>query len=260
MKTYYGNLVSRWPEAGQVSVLDNSSGQLINPRWPILKWLPACFALRQKIKQEKIDHVIVGHILPLGTATLICSWFSKIKYSVILHGMDLALAMKQSRKKWLANKILNRAEKIVCTNSYVAELARQAFPGVKQKVAVVNPGVENRATRNPQLATGLKEKFDLQNKIILLSVGRLVKRKGFDKVIEAIPKVLEKVPNLAYIILGEGKEFENCKLKIENFRSYIQILHILGVGLNETFARFNIASHQNIKNLICFSGVVNGYL
>ncbi|MFH1583394.1 MAG: glycosyltransferase family 4 protein [Candidatus Falkowbacteria bacterium] len=214
---YYGNLVKYWPKSDEISVLNNNDGRLINNKLPLLKWLPAYFALAAKIKQKKIEHVLVGHILPLGTVALICSWFCKIKYSVILHGLDLSSAIKKTRKKWLAEKILKNAEKIICINSYVADLTKQFFPASANKIAIVNPGVENRITHNAQLATQIRNKYQLNDKIVLLSVGRLVKRKGFDKVIEALPETLRQASNLVYVILGNGAEFKNYELSIANY-------------------------------------------
>lgn len=210
---YYGNLVKHWPKPDEISVLNNNNGDLINNKLPLLKWLPSYFALYKKIKQEKIEHILVGHILPLGTIALICSRFCKTKYSVILHGMDLTYALKGPRKTWLAGKILLNAEKIICVNNYTANLTRQFFTPSANKIATVNPGVENLTTHNLQLTTQLKNKYNLDNKIILLSVGRLVKRKGFDKVIEAMPGILREIPNLIYIILGNGEELSNFKSK-----------------------------------------------
>lgn len=207
---YYGNLVKYWPKPNEISVLNNNDSRLLNNKLPLLKWLPAYFTLRQKIKQEKIEHIIIGQILPLGTVALICSKFCEIRYSVFLHGMDLASAVKKTRKKWLAEKILRKADKIICISNYTAEMAWQIFPDIKQKIIVVNPGVENRATHNSQLIAQLKEKYNLENKIVLLSVGRLTKRKGFDKVIEAMPEALKILPNLVYVIIGGGVEIENC--------------------------------------------------
>lgn len=224
---YYGNLIKYWPESDDIIVLNDNDGRLINNKLPFLKWLPAYFALRRKIKQEEIGYILVGQILPLGTVSLIYHKFYKIKYSIILHGMDLAYALKRPRKKWLAKKILCQAEKIICTNNYTAEMARQIFPDIESRLAVINPGVENCATRNSQLATQLINKYNLENKIILLSVGRLVKRKGFDKVIEAMPEALKQMPNLVYIIIGNGGEFENFKLKIEilGLKKHVKIIN-----------------------------------
>lgn len=213
---YCGNLIKYWPEQDSISTLDNSGGRLINNKLPILKWIPACLALREKIKQNKIDHILTGNILPLGYASLICSILYKIKYSVILHGLDLSLAIANSRKKFFSEKILLNADKIICANRYVAEIACKNFPAIRGKIIIANPGVEAIKTNNAQNIEKLKEKYFLKDKIILLSVGRIVKRKGFDSIIEAMPKVLEKIPNLVYVILGNGSELKNCESLISN--------------------------------------------
>lgn len=213
---YYGNLVKYWPEPGDISVLNNNGGQLINNKLPLLKWLPAYFALRRKIKQEKIEHIIAGQILPLGAAALICAKFYKIKYSVILHGMDLTYALRKPRKKRLAGKILGGADKIICINGYTADLTKQFFPLNADKIAIINPAVEPARLPAPEQISALKKQYNLTDKIILLSVGRLVERKGFDKVIEAMPAALKRIKNLVYFIIGGGPEIENFKLKIKN--------------------------------------------
>ncbi len=237
---YYGNLVKYWPEPSRIFVLKDN---LINQRLPFLKWLPAYFALVKKIRQEKIEHVIVGQILPLGTIAWLCSNFCKIKYSVILHGMDFTFALKSARKKWLAGKILNHSEKIICSNSYVAGLAKQTFPDIALKVKVVNPGVEpflsSRTERSgardllnlPTTADkGFLPSVEMTNKIILLSVGRLVRRKGFDKVIEALPEVLKRVPNLVYVIIGDGPELKSYELRVTSYglKEHVKIIEHAG--------------------------------
>ena len=211
---YYGNLVKDWLTPGDIFVLNNNDGALINERLPFLKWLPAYFALRQKIKQEKIEHILVGQILPLGLVAWLCSRFFKIKYSVILHGQDFSFALKSWRKAAAAKLILNQAHKIIVANSYTAGLVKE-FLGhaAAGKIVIVNPGVDNLATRNSQLATQLRKKYKLNNKIILLSVGRLVKRKGFDLVDAALPEVFKKIPNLVYVIIGHEAELRNSQFK-----------------------------------------------
>lgn len=258
----YGNIIKHWPGAvetdcnaspvltrntkkthsnaslrGDIFVLHNNDGKLINNKLPFLKWLPAIFQLWRAIKKEKVDYVLVGHILPLGTAAYVVSKFTKIKYSVILHGMDLTFALKTARKKRMAKKILNNAQNIICMNSYVAELARGVAGDDAGKIKVVNPGIdkelppgsEDKRTTprlggqaNDELRIKLIKKYNLENKIVLLSVGRLVKRKGFDKVIEALPKALqggsasnlEAEPHdvdLVYVIAGTGQDEEYLK-------------------------------------------------
>jgi len=209
---YYENLVKYWPSEKDIFILNNNDGKLISVGWPFLKWLPGVFELKKLIKKEKIDHVIVGQILPLGTAALIVNRIFKISYSVILHGMDLTLAIKSGRKSWLAKKILKNASHIICASNFTAELARR-FVGKKttEKIKVVNPGVDNFTAHSSQLTAHLKEKYNLKDKIVLFSIGRLVKRKGFDKVIEVMPEILKEVPNLVYVIGGVGPDEEYLK-------------------------------------------------
>ncbi|MDD4901153.1 MAG: glycosyltransferase family 4 protein [Patescibacteria group bacterium] len=251
---YYGNLVKYWPAPNDIFVLDNNQDWLINRRSLALKWLPAIKRLRQAIKQHNIDHVIVGQILPLGLAALICKTFLKTKYSVILHGMDFSCATELWRKKLITKIILNQAEKIICANSYTAELMKPFLDcNMHSKIAVANPGVEAPATHNSQLITRLIKKHNLNNKILLLSVGRLIKRKGFDKVIEAIPSILKKVPNLVYAIIGAGVELENLKFQIENLKIKDNVLII-----NQTTNEERDAWYQTCDIFIMPSRNING--
>lgn len=212
VSNYYGNLVKYWPD--KISVLDNGRGQLINGSLPFLNWLPAIFALKKAIKKSGVEHVIVGQILPLGTAAWVCSKILKIKYSVIIHGMDFSYALRFWRKRFTARLILNRADKIIVSNSHTAkEIKRFLGDLTKDKIVMVNPGADESAAVNVQSINRLKNKYNLQNNIILLSVGRLVKRKGFDLVDAAMPEILKQIPNLAYVIVGNEAELKNSDFK-----------------------------------------------
>jgi len=206
---YYENLVKYWPEPKEIFVLENNNNSLIDNRiWP--KWLPALFKLTKEAEEKKIHHVLAGQILPLGTVAYLVSKFKKFEYSIIIHGLDFSLASRGLRKRWLTKIILVGAKNIICANSYTAKLVEN-FLGSREKIIVVNPGVESRITHKAQRITQIKKKYNLENKFTLLTVGRLVKRKGVDMVLKSLPKVLEKNPDLIYVIIGNGPEEENIK-------------------------------------------------
>ncbi|MBA3047575.1 glycosyltransferase family 4 protein [Patescibacteria group bacterium] len=235
---YYGNIVKYWPslaktsggklEPNNIFVLHNNDNKLIK-NWLYPKWLTAVWQVWKIIKKEKIDHILVGHIFPLGTVAYFISQITKTPYSVILHGMDFTFALRARRKRNITKRILKNAENIICGNSYTAGLVKK-FIGDEYagKIKVVNPGIESRITpqmlcktgqaHNAQRITQIKEKYNLDNKLVLLTVGRLVKRKGVDKVLESLPPVLKKKPNLIYVILGNGPEIGNLKLEIGNWK------------------------------------------
>ena len=139
---YYGNLIKHWPRQNNIFVLDNNSSQLINNQLPFFKWLPAVGRLAKSIKKNKINHILVGHILPLGILAYFLSKLFKIKYSVVLHGMDFTCALRKPRKKILTKTILKKSQNIICANSYVAKLVKEFIDSDhKDKVRVVNPGI-----------------------------------------------------------------------------------------------------------------------
>jgi phosphatidylinositol alpha-1,6-mannosyltransferase len=213
--SYYGNIVKFFPDRS-ITILHNNDDRLINDRLPMLKWLPAIFELKKKIKQEHIDHILVGHILPLGTAAMILKLITGVRYSVFIHGTDLNMAQAKSRRRWLARRILAGAENIICNSSFAGKLAEK-FIGASAKIKIVNPGIEPGNASDQKTIENLKTKYGLADKLVLLTVGRLVSRKGIDKVLESMPLALQRIPNLFYAIIGNGPDLVNLRSQISNY-------------------------------------------
>jgi len=193
----------------RLRVLHNNDGALLS-KWLWPRWLPAIKLLKNAVKRQGIEHVIVGHILPLGTVAYGHYKKTGVPYSVILHGMDLAMAMRPGRKQLMAKKILSNAKHIICGNAYTAKMAID-FVGenIKDITQVVHPGVSPEFSVDEKILESIKTKHNLNNKTVLLSFGRLVKRKGFENVIKALPEVFKKHPDLHYFISGSGPEKMN---------------------------------------------------
>lgn len=202
---YYGNLAKYWPIEEKLVVLDNSRKELVASR-SFLAWWPAIFSLKRKLDRDKFDYLLVGQILPLGTAAYLISFFRPIKYTIFLHGMDLAFALRVRHKRFLSRLILKRADKIICANSYVQEKLFEFQVGLKDKTEIVNPGIEGGVPdTDPDDLRNIKNSYNLEGKTILLSLGRLVKRKGVDRTIEALAQIPEEISHkLLYFIAGAG--------------------------------------------------------
>jgi phosphatidyl-myo-inositol dimannoside synthase len=224
---YYGNLVKCWPLAENIFVLNNNDHKLINNRYLFFKWLPSLKELRKTINKFKIEHILVGQILPLGLAALIINLHGRVKYSVLLHGLDFSLATKFWRKRLITKIILSQAEKIICANGYTSALVKN-FLGADftGKIFTVNPGVNISLNSDHAGTEQLKNRYNLADKFILLSVGRLVKRKGFDYVIDCLPNLNKKIPNLVYVIIGHGQELNHIQSLIEKYHLTDQVIII----------------------------------
>ncbi|MDD3710992.1 MAG: glycosyltransferase family 4 protein [Patescibacteria group bacterium] len=235
ISNYYTNLSYYWPKSSQLFILNNNNNELLYRRG-IFKWRPAIFKLYHFIKKNKIDHVIVGHILPLGIAVLIVSKLLKFKYSVVLHGMDLTYATRNRRKRFISRLILKRADKIISANSYTAVLCSN-FLRSGQKIIVVNPGAKDFSDFNEERNIEIRVKNNLNGHKILFSLGRLVRRKGFDMVILAIKKILQDQPDydLIYLVAGKGPDEKYLKNLAEkelgaNWSKYIKLIGEISEG------------------------------
>lgn len=178
------------------------------PIWP--KWLPLFWHIPKTIKKEKTEIVWVGEILPIGTAVYLLKKVGLIKlpYIVSTHGTDILSGQKNQWKSFLSKKILSNAQNITANSQYTKKLLTKL--GIdEKKIHVIYPGisVETRLIASREQASNqIINHYNLNNKPILLTVARLVSRKGIDNVIKSLPQVWQKFPDLTYIIAGAGPD------------------------------------------------------
>jgi glycosyltransferase involved in cell wall biosynthesis len=68
------------------------------------------------------------------------------------------------------------------------------------KIDMIHHGIPDVSFVDPSF---YKDMFGVEGKIVLLSFGLLSPSKGIENVISALPKILERFPNVVYIVLGE---------------------------------------------------------
>ena len=194
---YYGHLVKYWPDKEGIEVLHQAKGH----------WLLSLFRLRKTLAKNPGAYLIVGHVLPLGTVAWLECLIKPFDYGVVLHGMDFAYAMKSGRKKWLTNQIFKKAKKIICANSYVAKLVTDWQPDFRNKIIIINPGIDDSSVKRLENTTPLlQEKYHTKGKVTLLSLGRLVKRKGVDRTLQALAALDEATrAKICYLVVGTGE-------------------------------------------------------
>jgi len=143
---------------------------------------------------RKADAVVVSHVLPLGTAAMLVGK----PYVVIVHGLDLRAAAAHPRKKKLAARVLKGA-KLVVANSKATAAELAGFGLDPSDALVITPAVDP-TFGSDALDLGLEE-----GKIVL-SVGRLVPRKGFDRLIRLLPELRKACGDVRLVIAGDGPE------------------------------------------------------
>ncbi len=102
------------------------------------------------------------------------------------------------------NRVLQQVDHFYPVSDYTARSLMEL--GVEaSKITVVINGTDPQQFY-PDDASGLKQKLGLGSKKVILTITRLVERKGLDTVLESLEKVLKKVPEAHYLVVGEGED------------------------------------------------------
>jgi phosphatidylinositol alpha-1,6-mannosyltransferase len=129
-------------------------------------------------------------------------WF-QLPFVIYAHGNEIFDALTSP---WPKPRLsLARAARVLANSRFTARLLERAAVEPARIEVIHAPCDVNRfrpVTASPELQAKLLGSAD--RKPVILSVGRLVERKGCDMVIQALPKVIEQFPKTVYLIAGEG--------------------------------------------------------
>lgn len=157
--------------------------------------------LRKVIRSEGLTRVWFGAAAPLALAS---RWLRSAgaKHSVALtHGHEVWWS-KIFPFSWAMREIAKNVD----ITTYLGEFTHSAIsPRFRdaEKLLKIAPGIDTHHFA-PRDATELRRKYGLENRPVIISVGRLVHRKGQDRLVEAMAEIVKKVPQAALVFVGEG--------------------------------------------------------
>lgn len=144
------------------------------------------------------DLVIANHVALAPVAALLKRTFG-IPYWVACHSIEIWWGTTRAR-----HAALKKADLILPVSRYTADVLEHMKGIDAARVRVLYNAIPEELTR-ALVSGGARPKTSAP---MLLSVCALVRGnefKGIDTVIEALPRVLERVPDLRYVVVGEGE-------------------------------------------------------
>lgn len=166
------------------------------------------------IKLRKDFNIIDAHFAyPDGyAATLLGKWL-KIPISITLRGTEVPLSKIPARKAKML-RALNHATRVFSVSDSLKQLV-VSLGADENKIRVVGNGIDIKKFY-PLDKTEMREKLNIpSNAKVLISVGGLVDRKGFHRVIEVLPQLITQYPELIYLIVGGESAEGNIKPQLE---------------------------------------------
>ncbi|MBN2395307.1 MAG: glycosyltransferase [Candidatus Atribacteria bacterium] len=184
-----------------------------------------------KIKKEFKFELIDAHFAyPDGLAAVLISKALNVPVIITLRGVDVIRYSKYFIRKLLIKYTLNHATEVISVSNDLRLKAIQVF-NINRYISVIPNGIDLSLFK-PIDKNIAREKLELPlDKEIILSIGGLVERKGFHRVIKILPSLLKKKPNLLYIIVGGPCREGNIEQQIRKMIKELSLEnHVLMTG------------------------------
>lgn len=174
--------------------------------WP--RWLKLYFEVKKIVKQEKIELIMLHHILPVGYVAYMIKKKFNIPYIIFSHGTDIAYAAADKGKRKKAHVVARGALQIITNSESLKKRTIDAFPDIGDKTTVLYPCPDEDFMTPPPAdeLEKMKEQLALEGKKVILTISRLAEGKGFPLLIRVMSEIFKTVPHLVWIIVGDGQK------------------------------------------------------
>jgi phosphatidylinositol alpha-1,6-mannosyltransferase len=167
-------------------------------------------AVRRCVDTYDIDLVLLDPALPLG----LLGPRLGVPYGVILHGAEVTIPGRLPGTRRALARVLEGAELVVSAGGYPAAEGRRAAPAMTAPVVEIPPPVDTSAI--VPLAESEREAVRARLGLptagpLVVSVSRLVPRKGMDVLFEAAARLAPSYPDLVVAVAGGGRELERLR-------------------------------------------------
>jgi phosphatidylinositol alpha-1,6-mannosyltransferase len=173
------------------------------PLRPLWRFLQASAWQAVRTARAWRPHVVLAGSGLTAPAVLMAARAASARACVYLHGLDAAVRHPMYRALW--HPAIRRMDTVIANSQPTAELA-QALGVATQKMHIVHPGVQMPDALQPAPALqAFRQRHDLGDARILLSIGRLTTRKGLREFVQhALPTIVRAAPDTVLAVIGDA--------------------------------------------------------
>ncbi|HVA08681.1 MAG TPA: glycosyltransferase family 4 protein [Acidimicrobiales bacterium] len=180
-------------------------------------------AVRRCAGECSVDLVLFDPALPLG----LLGPHVGLPYGVILHGAEVTVPGRVPVGRAALARVLRGSALVIAAGDYPAAEGIRAAGVLRAPMVVVPPGVDAESFPTLRAADrrAVRARLELPEKgPLVVSVSRLVPRKGMDVLIDAANRLAPSFPDLVVAIAGDGRDLDRLSREAEGSAADIRLL------------------------------------
>ena len=155
--------------------------------------------------KNRIKEIHCGRVLPEGLVGLIVAKLMGGRIMIYAHGEEITTWIQPMKHK-VMRYVYENADIVIANSEFTKDKLIKL--GVsRSNIRRISPGVDTKRFDKQRTTELLRKKLNIpKTSKILLSVGRLSRRKGFDMVIRSLSSLIKKGMDPYYVIIGIGED------------------------------------------------------
>jgi phosphatidyl-myo-inositol dimannoside synthase len=188
---------------------------------------------------ERVDLVVCGHLHLIPSAWLVAR-IRGARLALIIHGIEAWTPSTKFLANWLARKL----DTVIAVSRHSAEKFASWCKLSIEDVFILPNSVDLDTFQPRPRDRELLNRYGLEGHKVILTVGRLAsgeRQKGFDELIEAMPRLLQIFPELKYLIVGDGDDRPRLEAKAKSYGVARHVIFCGQIPESEKVAHYNLA-------------------
>ena len=212
--------------------------------------------LLKLIRKTKPDIIHSHWILPQGFVSTIAHKMTGVPFVLTTHGGDI-YGLQGKFASALKGYALRKASIVTVVSKDIQKTITQKY-GVDVHTKVISMGVDSILFHPDKNDPRIREQFDIKGPF-LLYVGRLSEKKGVRYLLEALPSILEKIPDCKLLIVGTGELNQELRKQAESLNLSNNAVFIGAVPNNELPSYFASADVFIGPSVVVAGGDTEGF-
>jgi len=160
--------------------------------------------VRALVRNRGLTTVFFGAAAPLGLLSQGLRRSGVQRIVALTHGHEVWWA-KVWPFSWAMRRIGNGVDNLTYLGNFTrTEISRALSQRAADSMRKIAPGIDTDHFAPRADAQSLRAELGLSEKKVIVSVGRLVHRKGQDTLVESMPQILSRTPEAHLLFIGEG--------------------------------------------------------